>query len=81
MTLENAEKVANLIKRLNYLKAIQKRIDMQTILNKDIMVKTVLVFSEDIAITDLTLLQKFKKDIKSTLELEIKLVESELDLF
>ncbi len=81
MTIENAEKVANLIKRLNYLKAIQKRIDMQKILNKDIMVKTVLVFSEDIAITDLTLLQKFKEDIKSTLELEIKLVESELDLF
>ena len=81
MTLENAEKVANLIKRLNYLKAIQKRIDMQTILNKDIMVKTVLVFSEDIAITDLTLLQKFKEDIKSTLKLEIALVESELDLF
>lgn len=81
MTLENAEKVANLIKRLNYLKAIQKRIDMQKILNKDNMVKTVLVFAEDIAITDLTLLQKFKEDIKSTLELEIKLIESELDLF
>ena len=81
MTLENAEKVANLIKRLNYLKAIQKRIDMQKILNKDNMVRTVLVFAEDIAITDLTLLQKFKENIKSTLELEIKLIESELDLF
>ncbi len=81
MTLENAEKVANLIKRLNYLKAIQKRIDMQKILNKDIMVRTVLVFGEDIAITDLTLLQKLKENIKSTLELEIKLVENELDLF
>ena len=81
MTLENAEKVANLIKRLNYLKSIQKRIDMQKILNKDIMVRTVLVFGEDIAITDLTLLQKLKENIKSTLELEIKLVENELDLF